>query len=251
MFETLLIARKDLRNYFSSPLAYIVMAFFLLLMGWMFFNLLSYYVMSQSNFSPLTMGQKPNLNDSLIRPLFGNMNVVLLFIAPAITMRLLAEERRDHTIELLVTAPIRSWQIVLGKFLAGLGMMLVMVGTTLVYPLIMEAVCHPDWGVVLASYFGLVLLCATYSAIGLFWSSCTENQVVAAILTFGTALFFWLISWAAHRAGPIWSDVLDYFSLIGHFSNFGLGILETTDIIYYLSFTGFALFLTNLSVEAG
>ena len=106
-----------------------------------------------------------------------------------------------------------------------------------------------SWGVIAACYFGMLLICATYVAIGLFWSSRTENQVVAAVLTFGTLLFFWLISWASHRAGPVWSDVLTHLSLIGHFSNFTQGILELSDIIYYLSFTGFALFLTNLSVE--
>ena len=103
---------------------------------------------------------------------------------------------------------------------------------------------------VLGAYLGLSLLAATYVAIGLFWSSRTENQVVAAVLTFGTLLFFWLISWASHRAGPVAGDVLNYLSLIGHYTNFAMGVLDTSDVIYYLSFTGFALFLTNLSVEA-
>jgi ABC-2 type transport system permease protein len=247
---TLLIARKDLRSYFHSPLAYVIVAIFLLLVGWMFFNLLSFFLMSAGQFSALNLGQKPTLAENVIRPLYGNVNVVLLFVAPFITMRLLAEERRDHTVELLLTAPLRSWHIVLGKFLAGIGMLMVMVLSTLVYPLILQMIGTPDWGVIFGAYAGLFLLSATYVAIGLFWSSRTENQVVAAILTFGTLLFFWLVSWASHRAGPVASDVLNYLSLIGHYTNFAMGVIDSSDIVYYLSFAGFALFLTNLSVEA-
>lgn len=252
MSSIFLIARKDLRSYFTSTLAYVILAAFLFIVGFMFFNFFSYFLTAAQGFNALAAaGPKQTLSESVLRPLFGNVNVLLLFVAPFLTMRLLAEERRDHTVELLVTAPVRSWQIVVGKFLAGMLMQLVLVTATLVYPLILQVAASPDWGVVLCSYFGLLLICATYSAIGLFWSSCTENQVVAAILTFGTAIFFWLINWSAHRAGPIWSDVLNHLSLIGHYTNFSLGVVETSDVVYYLSFTGFALLLTNLSVEAG
>jgi len=250
MSPTFLIARKDLRQYFISPIAYIIVAVFLILVGWMFRNILIYFINSARQFSSVAIGQKPTLSDNVLRPMFGNMNVVLLFVAPFITMRLIAEERRDHTIELLLTSPVKGWQIVMGKFLAGLGLLAAMVLATLIYPISLQLIGHPDWGVVFTSYVGLLLLCTTYVAIGLFWSSRTENQVVAAVLTFGTLLFFWLISWAAQSAGPVWSDVLTGLSLIGHYTNFGMGVLQGEDLAYYLSFTGFALFLTNLSVEA-
>ena len=250
MNQILLIARKDLRSYFYSPIAYVVIAMFLLITGWMFSNLFSFYAQSVQQYSALNFGQKPSLSDGVIRPLFGNMNVVLLFVAPFITMRLLAEEKKDHTLELLITAPLKSIHIVLGKFLAGLGLIGVMMGLTLVYALILQFTAKPDWGVFLGCYLGIMLVAATYVAVGLFWSSRTENQIVSAVLTFGTLLFFWLIAWASHRAGPIWSDVLTYLSLIGHYSNFAQGVLDTTDIIFYASFTGFALFLTNLSVDS-
>lgn len=250
MNPILLIARKDLRSYFSSPIAYIVVATFLLIIGFMFTNLLSFFIAGSNQFQAFNMGQKPTLSDSVLRPIFGNMNVVLLFVAPFITMRLLAEEKKDHTLELLATAPITQRQIVFGKFLAGAGMLLVMIAATLVYPVVLQLVGNPDWGVIWASYLGLFFVACTYVAIGLFWSSRTENQVVSAILTFGSLLFFWLISWAANSAGPIWSDVLTYLSLIGHYSNFAQGILETSDVVFYLSFTGFALFLTIVSMEA-
>lgn len=250
MNSTLLIARKDLRSYFTSPIAYIIVAVFLLLVGWMFINLFSFFTQASGQYATLNYGNKPSLSDNVIRPLFGNMNVILLFLAPFITMRLIAEEKKDHTVELLMTAPLRPWNIVFGKFLAGVGLLMVIVAATLIYPLILQLVGRPDWGVILGCYAGMAFICATYVAIGLFWSSRTENQVVAAVLTFGTLLFFWLISWAAHRAGPIWSDVLNHLSLIGHYANFAQGIIDTTDIAFYLTFTGFALFATNLSVEA-
>lgn len=249
MQAVLLIARKDLRSYFASPIAYIVVASFLLVVGWMFVNLFSYFLSSLGEFQRYSMGQKPTLSESVIRPLFGNMNVVLLFIAPLFTMRLLAEEKRDHTLELLVTAPIQSVSIVLGKFLAGVLFLSALVGFTLVYPLILQLVGSPDWGVVAACYLGLVLISASYVAVGLFWSSRTENQIVAAVLTFGTLLFFWLISWASHRAGPIWADVLNHLSLIGHYAAFAQGVIDTSSVIYYLSFTAFGLFLTNVSMD--
>ncbi len=249
MNPTLLIARKDLRSYFSSPIAYIIVAIYLFLVGWMFVNLFSYFLMSMGQFSQFNMGQKPSLSENVLRPLFGNMNVILLFVAPFVTMRLIAEERKDHTVELLLTAPLRSLHIVLGKFLAGTGMLLVMVAATLVYPLVLQSIGHPDWGMIWSCYLGMVFICSTYVAIGLFWSSRTENQVVAAFLTFGTLLFFWLISWASHRAGPIWSDVLNHLSLIGHYTNFAQGMIDSTDVVFYLTFTGFALFLTNLSID--
>jgi ABC-2 type transport system permease protein len=152
-------------------------------------------------------------------------------------------------VELLLTAPIRSIDIVFGKFLAGLGILMAMILITLVYPAMLHFIAQPDWGAVFGCYLGILFVAATYVAVGLFWSSRTENQIVAATLTFGTLLFFWLISWSAHRAGPVMSDFLNGLSLIGHYTNFSLGVIDTTDIVFYLSFTGFALFLTNLSME--
>lgn len=250
MSPALLIARKDLRAYFTSPVAYVVLAIFMFVVGWIFVNLFSYFVMNAGNGMAAMMGQKPTISDNVLRPFFGNMNVMLLMMAPLVTMRLIAEERRDHTVELLRTAPLRSTSIVLGKFLAGTMMLLVMAAATLIYLLILQAMAYPDWGVIFTAYLGVTFLCATYAAIGLFWSSVTENQIVAAILSWGTMLFFWLISWASHRSGPVWSDVLTHLSLIGHFTNFSMGVIDTTDVVYYLCFAGFALFLTNLSVEA-
>jgi ABC-2 type transport system permease protein len=250
MNQTLLIARKDLRAYFVSPIAYIVIAVFLFEIGWMFFNLLNFYAQQMQQFAAVSFGQRPTLADSVLRPLFGNINVVLLMVSPFITMRLFAEEKKDSTIALLLTAPVRPLHIVLGKFLAAFGLLLIMISLTLAYPIILGFITKPDWGVIAGCYFGLIFVAATYAAIGLFWSSLTENQIVAAVLSFGTILFFWLISWSASQAGPIMADVLNHLSLIGHYSNFAQGVFDTVDAIYYISFTGFAIFLTNLFLDS-
>lgn len=250
MKNIFLIAKRDLKMYFVSPIAYIVMAMYLFLIGWMFFNLLSFYAQQIQQFAAISMGQKPTLMDRVVSPLFGNISVIMLIFTPFLTMRLLAEERKDHTIELLLTAPVRGFEIVLGKFFSGLAFLTVMIALTAVFPLLLQTMAKPDWGVIATSYLGLFFLASTYVAVGLFWSSRTENQIVAAVLSFGTLFFFWLISWAAHRAGPVWSDVLDYLSVIGHYSNFAVGVIESPDIIYYLSFIGFGLFLTHLSLDA-
>ena len=249
MQNMMLIAKRDLKMYFISPIAYIIIAVFLFLMGWMFFNLLSYYSQSLQQFGAISYGQKPTLSENVIRPLYGNMNVIMLFIVPFITMRLIAEERKDHTVELLLTAPIRSLDVILGKFLSGFALLAIMLSCTLIYPIMLFYLTKPDLGVVLGCYMGLLLVAATYVAVGLFWSARTENQIVAAALSFGTLLFLWLISWAAHRAGPVWSDVLNGFSIVGHYSNFSEGVIDTTDLVFYASAIGFSLFGAKLSFD--
>lgn len=250
MKQILLIARRELRAYFGSSIAYIVIGVFLALVGFIFFSLLNNFVISANQFAGLTVGQRPTLADSVLRPLYGNVNVILLMLSPFITMRLIAEEKKDATISLLLTAPVRALDIVLGKFLAAFALLMIMVCLTMIYGVVLSAISSPDWGVIFGCYIGLVFVSATYAAIGLFWSSLTENQIVAAALSFGTQLFFWLISWSAQQAGPVWSEVLEHLSLIGHYSNFALGIFDTVDAIYYFSFTGFALFLTKLFLES-
>jgi ABC-2 type transport system permease protein len=243
------IAMRDFRTYFTSPIAYIVIFSFLLIMGWMYvFNL--FYSANQS-MQFQQMGRGPSLTDGLIRPLYGNMNVVLLFLMPFITMRLFAEERKQHTIELLLTSPVTLTEIILGKYLAGVLLVLVMLGLTLVYPATLAWSADPDWGPVIASYLGTLLLAGCYLATGVLFSAVTENQIVAGSLTFAAGLFFWLISWASQSAGPVWSDVLNYLSLVGHFTNsFGVGVISTSDTFYYLSFIGIWLFLTHRVLDS-
>jgi ABC-2 type transport system permease protein len=165
-------------------------------------------------------------------------------------MRLFAEERRSGTIELLLTYPIRDGAVLLGKYLAALAMYGVMLLFTLVYPAVVLYFARVEWGVLGAGYLGLLLMGATFLAVGIFASSLTENQIVASIITFGILLIFWVIGWSADYAGGPWGRVLSHISLLEHFDSFAKGVLDTKDILYYVNFTIVALFLTLRSLEA-
>lgn len=244
------IARRDFRSYFTSPIAYIVIAGFMLIMGWMFFYTMSHFELQSMQYQQFNMGKGPSITDGIIRPVYGNMNVIFLFLLPFITMRLFAEEKKLHTIELLMTSPVSLSEIVLGKFFSSLLLVLIMLGVTLSYPAILFAYGNPEIGPIVTSYLGTLLLASCYLSIGLFFSSLTENQIVAGSLTFACALFFWLINWASQVAGPVWSEVLNYLSLIGHYNNFGQGLLNSSDVIFYLSFIGIGLFLTHRVLDS-
>lgn len=244
------IARRDFRSYFNSPIAYIVIAAFLFLMGWMFFNILSHFNMQNMQYQQFHMGKGISITDGVLRPLFGNMNVILLFLLPLITMRLFAEEKKMHTIELLMTSPVTLWQIILGKFFAAFLLVAVMLGLTIAYPIILYVTGNPDLGPIIGSYLGTLLLSSCVLAIGIFCSALTENQIVAAALTWMAALFFWLVNWAAYNAGEFMREVFEHLSLITHFQNFNQGILSTSDVVYYLSFIFLGLFLTHRVLDS-
>jgi len=243
------IARKDFKTYFTSPIAYIVIASFLLIMGWMFFFNLQHFAMESMKYQQMT-GKGMTITEGIIRPLYGNMNVIFLFLVPFITMRLFAEEKKQHTIELLMTSPVTLTEIVLGKFLSSFLLVFIMLSFTIVYPLVLFATGSPELGPILTSYVGTLLLSCCYLAIGILFSSVTENQIVAGALTFAAGLFFWLVSWATQSAGPVWGELLTYLSLISHYSNFGMGLLNTSDVTYYLSFIGVGLFLTHRVLDS-
>ncbi len=242
------IAKRDFWAFFTSPIAYIVIAGFLAIMGWMFFWNLSQFNMHNMQYQQY--GKALSITDGIIRPLYGNMNVIFLFMVPFITMRLFAEERKLHTIELLMTAPLTLAEIVLGKFMSSFLFLVVMLSATVIYPIVLFAFGNPEIGPILTSYIGTLLLSSCYLSLGIFFSSMTENQIVAGALTFASGLFFWLVSWATQAAGPVWSDILNHLSLISHYNNFGQGVLNTTDIFYYLSFIGFGLFLTHRVLDS-
>lgn len=248
--DAIWIARRDFRAYFSSPIAYIVIAVFLLLIGYMFFNLLAYFQQQAQQFLRMSQGPQPTVTNLVLGPLFGNINVVLLFVVPFITMRSFAEERKEHTAELLLTAPVSPWQIVIGKFLAAYGLVLIMILGTVFCSGTLLLASQVDLGVLIGCYVGVFLVSAAYIAIGLFWSACTENQIVAAAATFGSLLFLWLIAWSAHRAGYFWKEVLEHASIISHFETFSKGILDTGDVAYYLIVVLLGLFGSYCTFDA-
>ena len=245
------IFKKEMRLYFTSPIAWVIGSIFLLVAGYFFYSIFAFFTLAsmQSAMNP-AMGRELNVTDSVMRPLFSNLTVILLLLMPMVTMRLFAEERRSGTIELLLTYPVRDGAVLLGKYLAALVLYLLMLAGTLLYPAIVVYFARVDPGPLLTGYLGLVLLGATFLAIGLFASSLTENQIVASLVTFGTLLIFWVIGWSAEYAGGTLGSVLRHLSLIEHFDSFAKGVLDTKDIVYYLNFTILALFLTLRSLEA-
>jgi len=244
------IMKKELRLYFTTPVAYGVMFFFLLVMGYFFFSIFSFYTMAsmQSAMNP-QMARDLNPTDSVMRPLFSNMSVILLLLMPLVTMRLFAEERKNGTIELLLTYPVRDGAVLLGKFFAALVLYVVMLVLTLLYPGIVMYFTRLEWGPILTGYVGLLLMGATFIAVGVCISSFFENQIMAGTATFVVLLMFWVIGWGGDAAGGIWKTVLSELSIIEHFDTFAKGIFDTKDIVYYVNFTLLALFIGLKSLE--
>ena len=225
---------KELRTYFTSPLAYITTTVFLLVMGFLFVI----NVASQRNAS------------FALRDLGFNLAIVLLFFIPALTMRLIAEEKRVGTIEMLLTAPIRDTEVILGKFLAALILLLAMLALTLYYPLYLSFLADPDRGALVATYAGAILLGGLFIAIGIFASSLTQNQVVAAVFGFVLLLIFWI----AGSAGPFLptglSDIVKYLGVFEHYVDFSKGIIALDHVVYYVTGIILFLFLSVRSLES-
>jgi len=245
------IVKKEMRIYFTSPVAWVIITMFLVIAGYFFYNIFAFYTLAsmQSAMNP-QMGRDLNVTDSVLRPLFSNVSVILLLLMPLITMRLFAEERRSGTIELLLTYPVRDGAVLVGKYLAALAVYVIMLALTLLYPAIVFYFVRLEWGPLLTGYLGLLLMGATFLAVGIFASSLTENQIVASITTFGVLLILWVIGWSAEYVGGPWGRVLSHLSLLDHFDTFARGVLDTKDVIYYVDVTIVALFLTQRSLEA-
>jgi len=243
--------KKEMRLYFGSPVAYVVFTFFLLISGWFFSQIfLLYSDFSMRAFSQPQFGQNLNITESVMRPLFTNMAVVLLFFMPMLTMRLFAEEKRAGTMELLLTYPIRDGEVLTGKFLAAVVLYAILLALTLLYPGIVAYFTRVEWGPMLTSYLGLLLIGGTFLAVGLLISSLTENQIVAGFGTFGVLLAFWVIGWGADSARGGLRTTLQYLSVTEHMDGFTRGIVDTKDLVYYASAIGLALFLTLRSLES-
>ena len=251
MNNILAIAHKELKAYFASPIAYIVIGFSAILFGWFFVNLL-YYFDRISLQAGLGMGGPPtvNVNEMLIGPLFMNVSVILLFTLPLVTMRIYSEEKRSGTIELLLTAPLTDFQIVMGKFLGAFVLYAAMLAVTVVHLGFLFAFGDPEWRPVLTGYLGLLLMGGCFLSLGLFVSSLTKNQIVAGMITFAVFLMFWVINWISSFTGPTMQSVLNYLSITEHLNDFTRGVLDTKHLVYYVSFIAFSLFLTVRSVDS-
>lgn len=232
MKNTLTIARKEFKSYLSSPMAYIVICIFLALSG-IFFSVMGTsweYATSISDF----------LN-------YGSF--ILILMAAVITMRLIAEERKLGTFELLLTAPVRDSELILGKFLGSLGMLVIMLGLTALYPILLEIFGDPDPGVIIAGYLGMFLLGITCLSVGIFTSTLTSNQIVAAVVGGGILFALYFVGLAADYLPETLSNIVGYFSLSFYYPDFLSGIIDTKGIVYYLSLTVLFLFLAIRSIE--
>jgi ABC-2 type transport system permease protein len=248
MRNTLAIANKELRGYFASPIAWIILGLFALLFGYFFTAYLNYFVKNSLQ-AQLGGGQPVNVNQMMIRPLLQNATVIILFLLPMITARTYAEEKRSGTIELLLTSPVTDVEIILGKFLGAMGLYAGLLLVTLVYIAILFVYGNPEWRPLVSGYLGLLLVGGSFVSMGLFISSTTKNQIVAGIATFVVFLLFWIVSWLADSAGPTGGAILSYLSITEHFDDFGKGIIDTKHLVYYLSFISLGLFLTVKSVD--
>lgn len=251
MNNILAICKREIKTYFTSPIAYVAITVFLVITGFFFYTLIQWF-----NLQSMQMARNPqyfqqlNINQMVYAPLFHNISIILLFLVPILTMRLFAEEKKSKTEELLYTSPISISQIILGKYSASLFVLLVMLFLNGLLSLFVFAFGNPEVLPFLNGYLGLFLMGAAFMALGIFFSSLTENQIVAASLGFGVFLLFFVLNWASQFAGGIWRGVLNYLSFFQHFDDMTRGILDTTDIVYYMSLITFGLFLTHSVIQS-
>ena len=251
MGNVMVIAHKELKSYFASPVAYVVIGFSAILFGWFFINLLYFFDRASLQAGAGFGGpQTVNVNEMMISPLFLNVSVILLFTLPLITMRTYAEEKRSGTIELLLTSPLTDVQIVTGKFLGGLVLYGAMLAVTLVHMGFLFAFGNPEWRPIVTGYLGLLLMGGCFLSLGLFISSLTRNQIVAGMVTFAVFLLFWVINWISSFTGPTAQIVLNYLSITEHLNDFTVGVIDTKHLVYYVSFIAFSLFLTVRAVDS-
>ena len=245
-----IICRKELRSYFVSPIAYILLAMFAIVFGFFFWNVLGYFVLMGMESQMRGQMFPMNLNEEVIRPLISNASVIGLFLIPMITMRLFAEEKRSGTIELLATSPIRDGEVILGKWLASLILYAGMLLLTALNLIWLFKYGNPDWKPLAVAYLGLLLQAGALLAIGTFISTLTRNQIIAGAATFGVCLLLWVLEWVSGYESATWARVLAYMSVLSHFESFAKGLLSTKDVVFYVTAIFLGLFLTARSMES-
>jgi len=228
------IARRELHAYFVSPIAYVVSAIYLAVMGGLFAFILYYS------------------HEATLRYLWlhGVSLLFLVLVTQILTMRLLADEQRQGTLELLLTSPLRDWEVIIGKYMASVCLLLVMVALTAYFPILLTRIGDPDLGPLLSGYLGYVLLGAALLAIGVFASSLTQNQIVAAVLGMGITLILWMSGALGDMMGDAAKGVVAYLPILDHYPDFVRGVIDTKDVIYYLSIVVLFLFFSTRVIES-
>ena len=235
MHNISIIARRELRSYFDSPVAYIVVVAFLLVSGWMFFS--PFFLLGRADLRPL------------FTPSPFSPAMLLVILAPAVTMRLIAEERKTGTIELLTTLPVTATQVILGKFIAAWGLMTAALGCTMFYALTVSMLGDLDWGPVMAGYLGLFLFSGALLAVGLLCSTWTKNQIVAFIIGFTVCAALYFVFWLQFFVPQFLAPIIEFVSVSFHLDNLARGVIDSRDVIYYLTVVFGALFLAVRSLQ--
>lgn len=253
MRNVLTIAGRELRAYFGSPVAYVILASFLALSGYFFWALLSGFNQMLQIYAMMRnpeMMERLNLNDMVIRPLLSNMAVLLIFTIPAVTMRMFPEEKRAGTYELLLTSPIRISEIVLGKFFGGLALVLLMILLSGMFGLILMAYGNPETSLMLVGYLALALMAVAFLGVGTLISSFTDNVVVAYIGTLFALMVLYTIGWLGETTQGFAGKLIQYVSITDHFQELLKGVIDTKDLVYFATLLVVTLFLTQRSVES-
>lgn len=232
MNQILILVRKEFRSYFDSPVAYVVITLFLIIAGWQF---------STSLFIS---------NTADLRTLFAITKFILLFFIPAISMRLFSEEKRSGTLEILLTLPIKDWQLVLGKYIAAYLLILITLALSGIHYITIASLGDPDLGASLGGYIGLALVVGVYLAIGIFTSSLTQNQIVAFIMAFVIIFIFFILDKFVFFMPGFLANILEFLSIDYHYNNIARGVIDSRNLIYYFSMIFLFLFLTVQVLES-
>ncbi|MDD3001488.1 MAG: ABC transporter permease [Candidatus Riflebacteria bacterium] len=231
--KVLAIMKRELQSFFFSPIAYIVFAAFMTIVGYLF-----WIVLATSKMATL-------------EPMLYNAAFILLLASPVLTMRLISEEKKSRTIELLLTSPISPAEIILGKFLACFVLYCVLIALTLQYPLFMWHYAPDlDWGPIISGYIGLLLLGAAFISVGVFASTLTENQIIAAMISFGSLVLFWILGWAKHAFENAFGQMISNLSVFDRYAEFLRGILDSGNVVFFAVFTLTWLFLATRALES-
>ncbi len=243
------VFKKDMYIFLTWPVTYLILAGFSAVSGFMFYVVVRYFAQNYARFGP-TQGME--LTQMIIRPFLSNVSFLMLLVVPLVAMRLMSEERKLGTIEFLMTAPIRTSELIFGKFLAGVSMGFLIYLSTIIYPLFLYKYGNPDIGPILSGYFGVLLLLMAFFALGLFASSVTSNQLVSAGLTFVMLLLLWIIGWISYTqvGSTKMMKIINFLSAPQHLEDFFKGIIDTKHILYFLTLTFFGLFLSYAATES-
>ncbi len=243
--------KKELRAHFYSPIAYIVAGVFLGLIGYFFFSSVQGFSMQAIQISGSGRDLSGfNPTNIIMKGLFRSMGTIFILLTPLITMRLIAEEKRARTMELLMTSPLNITTILTGKYIAALIIYAIIILSTLYIPLTIEYFSTVSWGHLFSAYVGLILLGMAMISIGVFCSSVTDKQVIAAVLTIGVLILFWFVGGVIGGHSEDISKIMRELSLFGHFENLYSGLLDTRDVVYLISFTTVILFLSHRVLES-